>query len=134
MRQRTVLLIAPNAQGLHLTQRALEQADPHHTVQVVRDGEAALEYLRREGAYTDPRRAPPPDVIVLDLPLPRLSGPEVVQRLKQDPRFQCVPIIVLASSGRAEDVYHAYSRMVWNGPDSLRYCSHCVCAFMRYCV
>jgi hypothetical protein len=46
MRRRTVLLIAPSAQGLHLTRRALEEASAHHTVQVVRDGEAAMEYLR----------------------------------------------------------------------------------------
>ncbi len=49
-----------------------------------------------KGPIPDPRRAPAPDVIVLDLPLPRLSGPEVVQRLRQDPRFHSVPIIVLA--------------------------------------
>jgi CheY-like chemotaxis protein len=110
MRRRTVLLIAPSAQGLHLTRRALEEASAHHTVQVVRDGEAALEYLLQQGASADPRcAAPPPDVIVLDLPLPRLSGPEVLRLLKQDPRLHSVPIIVLAPSRRAEDVYQAYT-------------------------
>jgi CheY-like chemotaxis protein len=49
-----------------------------------------------------------PDVLVLDLPLPRLSGLAVVQRLKQDPRFHTLPIIALAPSARAEDVYQAY--------------------------
>ena len=63
MCQRTMLLIAPNAQGLPLTQRALEQVGPHHTMQIVRDGEAALAYLLRQGPYTDPRRAPTPKVI-----------------------------------------------------------------------
>lgn len=109
MRRRTMLLIAPNSRGLELTQWTFGQADPHHTVRVVRDGEEALAYLLRQGAYTDPRCAPPPDVIILDLPLPRLSGQEVVQRLKQDPRFHRVPIIVLAPSGRAEDVSQAYA-------------------------
>jgi CheY-like chemotaxis protein len=109
MRRRTVLLIAANPQEVQLTQWTFGQAGPHHTLRVVRDGEEALAYLLRQGAYTDPRCAPPPDVIVLDLPLPRLSGQEVVQRLKQDPHFQRVPIIVLASSGRAEDVSQAYA-------------------------
>jgi CheY-like chemotaxis protein len=108
MRQRTVLLIAPNSEGLPLTQQAWEQVGSHHTVRVVRDGEAALEYLLRQEPSTDRRRAPAPDVLVLDLPLPRLSGLEVVQRLKQDPRFHSLPIIALAPSGRAEDVSQAY--------------------------
>ena len=109
MRRRTVLLIAANPQEVQLTQWTFGQAGPHHTLRVVRDGEEALAYLLRQGAYTAPHCAPLPDVIVLDLPLPRLSGQEVVQRLKQDPRFQCVPLIVLAPSGRAEDVSQAYA-------------------------
>lgn len=110
MRRRTVLLIAPNAQGLHLTQRVLEEADTHHTVQVVRDGKAALAYLLQHGVAPDScPTASPPDVIVLDLPLSGLYGLEVVRLLKQDPCYQHVPIIVLASSRRAEDVYQAYT-------------------------
>ena len=107
MRRRTVLLITANPQEVHLTQWTFGRAGPHHTLRVVRDGEEALAYLLRQGAYTAPHCAPPPDVIVLDLPLPRLSGQEVVQRLKQDPRFQRVPLIVLAPAGRAEDVFQA---------------------------
>ena len=95
MHQRTMLLIASNALEVHLIQWIFAQVGPHHTLRVVGDGEEALAYLLREGAYTDPRQAPPPDVIVHDLPLPPLGGLEVVQRLKQDPRFQRVPIIVL---------------------------------------
>jgi CheY-like chemotaxis protein len=109
MRRRTVLLVAPGAQGLPLTQGAVAQASPHHTVQVVCDGETALAYLLREGAYTDPCQAPAPDLMVLDLPLPRLSGLEVVRCLKQDPRFKQLPIIVLAPAGRTEDMSQAYA-------------------------
>lgn len=108
MHQRTMLLIASNALEVHLIQWIFAQVGPHHTLRVVGDGEEALAYLLREGAYTDPRQAPPPDVIVHDLPLPPLGGLEVVQRLKQDPRFRGVPIIVLAPAGRAEDVYQTY--------------------------
>ena len=109
MHQRTMLLIASNALEVHLIQWSFAQVGPHHTLRVVGDGEEALAYLLREGAYTDPRQAPPPDVIVLDLPLPQVCGLEVVQRLKQDPRFQRVPIIVLGPPGRAEDMHQAYA-------------------------
>lgn len=109
MRQRTVLLIATDSQEVCLTQQTLARASPHHIVQVICDDEEAVAYLLREGVYTARRRAPSPDVIVLDLPLPRLSGPEVVRRLKQDPRLHCVPIIVLAPAGRAEEVSLAYA-------------------------
>jgi CheY-like chemotaxis protein len=109
MRRLTVLLIAHNLQEVRLTQQTFAQAGPRHTLRVVRDGEEALAYLLQEGPYADSYRAPRPDVIVLDLPLPRLSGDVIVQRLKQDQRFKRMPIIVLAPSGRAEDVCQAYA-------------------------
>ena len=108
MRQRIVLLIASDSQDVCLAQQTLARACPHHIVHVLCDDEDALAYLLREGVYADRRRATSPGVIILDLPLPHLSGPEVVQRLKQDPRFRGVPIIVLAPAGRAEDVYQTY--------------------------
>lgn len=109
MRRLTVLLIAHNPQEGQLTQQVFAQVGPHHTLRVIRDGEEALAYLLQEGASTDRRRTPPPDVIVLDLSLSCLNGQEVVQRLKQDSRVKRLPIIVLASSGRAEDVCQAYA-------------------------
>ena len=71
-------------------------------------GDEALAYLYHEGDYVDPKDAPRPDVILLDLNLPRMGGHEVLQRLKQDPRFKSVPIIVLTTSGRADDIRMAY--------------------------
>ncbi len=109
MRQRIVLLIAPDSQDVCLTQQTLARASPHPIVQVICDDEEALASLLREGVSAAPRRAPSPDVIFLDLPLPRLRGPEVVWRLKHAPRFHCVPIIVLAPAGRAEEVSQVYA-------------------------
>ncbi len=108
MSQLTVLLIEDNPRDVRLTQRAFVQAGLKHDLRIVRDGDEALAYLYREGAYVDPKDAPRPDVILLDLNLPRMGGHEVLQRLKQDPRFKSVPIIVLTTSGRADDIRLAY--------------------------
>ena len=109
MRHRTVLLIASSPQEVQLTQRTFEQAGLHHTLRVVQDGEEALAYLRREGIYTDPCLAPRPDVIVLDLQLPRLTGQELLQRLKQDQKLKLLPIIVLTTSMGPDEVRQAYA-------------------------
>lgn len=105
MRQRTVLLIAANPQEVQRTRRTLEQAGLHPIFQVVSDGEEALAYLRREGVYTELHQAPPPDVIMLDLPLPL----ELVQCLKQDPQLKRLPLIVLASSLCPDEVRQVYA-------------------------
>jgi CheY-like chemotaxis protein len=104
----TVLLIEDNPRDIRLTQRAFVQAGLEHDLRIVRDGDEALAYLYHEGAYVDPKEAPRPDVILLDLNLPRMGGHEVLQRLKQDPRFKSLPIIVLTTSGRADDIRLAY--------------------------
>jgi CheY-like chemotaxis protein len=106
--QLTVLLIEDNPRDIRLTQRAFKQTEMTHDLRVVRDGDEALAYLHREGAYADARSAPRPDVILLDLNLPRMGGHELLRRVKQDPRFKHVPIIVLTTSGRPDDVLQAY--------------------------
>jgi CheY-like chemotaxis protein len=108
MRQLTVLLVEDNPRDVRLTQRAFAQAGLPHELRVVRDGDEALAYLRREGAFKDPGSSPRPDVILLDLNLPRMSGHDVLQCLKQDTRFRQIPIIVLTTSGRPDDVRLAY--------------------------
>jgi len=109
MRQRTVLLIASNPREVQQTRRTFEQVGLHPILQVVSDGEEALAYLRREGLYSEHPQAPCPDVVVLDLPLPRLGGLELLQCLKQDPQLKHVPIIVLAPSRGADEVRQVYA-------------------------
>jgi CheY-like chemotaxis protein len=108
MRQLTVLLVEDNPRDVRLTQRAFVRTGLPHDLRVVRDGDEALAYLRREGAYKEPGTAPRPDVILLDLNLPRMSGHDVIQCLKQDARFKHLPVIVLTTSGRPDDVRLAY--------------------------
>ena len=108
MRQLTILLVEDNPRDVRLTQRAFTQASLPHDLRVVRDGDEALAYLLREGPYKEPQTSPRPDVILLDINLPRMNGHEVLKRLKEDPRFRQMPIIVLTTSGRPDDVRLAY--------------------------
>jgi len=109
MRQRTVLLIASNPREVQRTRRAFEEAGLHPTLRVVSDGQEALADLRQEGVGAELHPAPPPDVIVLDLPPLRLSGLELVKCLKQDPQLKRLPIIVLAPSLGADEVRQVYA-------------------------
>ena len=108
MRQLTMLLVEDNPRDVRLTQRAFARADLPHDLRVVRDGDEALVYLIREESYTEPQTSPRPDLILLDLNLPRMSGHELLNVLKQDQRFRQIPVIVLTTSGRPDDVRLAY--------------------------
>lgn len=108
MRQQIVLLVEDNSRDVRLIQRAFAQANYPHDLRVVRDGEEALAYLRGEGAYADPHTAPRPDLVLLDLNLPRLNGHEVLKHCKQDAALRQIPIVVLTTSEHPEDVRLAY--------------------------
>jgi CheY-like chemotaxis protein len=108
VRRLTVLLVEDNPRDVRLTQRAFEQASVPHELRVVRDGDEALAYLHREGEYAAVDSSPRPDMILLDLNLPRMGGHEFMQRVRQDARFRQVPIVVLTTSGRPDDVRQAY--------------------------
>lgn len=108
MRRLTVLLVEDNPRDVRLTERAFEQANVPHELRVVRDGDEALAYLHREGDYAAADSSPRPDMILLDLNMPRMGGHELMRHVRQDVRFRQVPIIVLTTSGRPDDVRQAY--------------------------
>jgi len=108
VRRLTVLLVEDNPRDVRLTKRAFEQANVPHELRVVRDGDEALAYLHREGDYAAADSSPRPDMILLDLNLPRMGGHELMQHVRQDLRFRQVPIVVLTTSGRPDDVRQAY--------------------------
>ena len=107
--RRTVLLVEDNRRGVRLMQRAFEQTGLATDLRVVHDGDAVLAYLHRQDAYTDPTTSPRPSLILLDLNLPRMDGHEVLRRCKQDNRVKLVPILVLTTSTRPDDVRLAYA-------------------------
>ncbi|WP_319431353.1 response regulator [Mycobacterium sp. RTGN5] len=100
-----ILLVEDNPGDVRLTQEALRGARVANDLHVVGDGEEAIEYLRRRGRYVD---APRPDIILLDLNLPRLDGREVLIDIKSDPDLAKIPIIVLTSSSAERDIQSAY--------------------------
>jgi two-component system, chemotaxis family, response regulator Rcp1 len=100
-----ILLVEDNPGDVRLTQEALRGAKVANDLQVVGDGEAAIEYLRRRGRYVD---APRPDIVLLDLNLPRLDGREVLMDIKSDPDLAKIPIIILTSSTAERDIHSAY--------------------------
>lgn len=90
-----ILLVEDDLEDAGLTIEALGRGDVACRVSLVRDGEEALEFIRRQGRYA---RAPRPDMILLDMSLPKLSGREVLAEIKNDGLFDQVPIVVLTAS------------------------------------
>lgn len=103
-RAMNVLLVEDDPSDVLITREAFEQ-HPHNRLDVVNDGAAALAYLRHEQPYAD---APEPDLILLDLNLPRRDGREVLAEVKEDPALSHIPIIVLTTSSAEEDVLRSY--------------------------
>lgn len=108
MMQKTIeiLLVEDNPADVDLTQETLELAKIHNHLHVVNDGVEALAFLHREGDYADAVR---PDLILLDLNLPRKDGREVLQELKADENLRLIPVVVLTSSDAERDVVKTYN-------------------------
>lgn len=100
-----ILLIEDNPGDVRLTREALTAGKVYNNLHVVRDGEQALRFLRREAEYADSIR---PDLILLDLNLPRMDGRQVLERIKDDPELKRIPVVVLTSSEAEEDVLRSY--------------------------
>lgn len=101
---RDVLLVEDDPGDVLMTREAFDEY-LHNRLDVVTDGAAALAYLRRDGPYTD---SPRPDLILLDLNLPRRDGREVLQEVKGDPDLRHIPVVVLTTSQAEEDVLRSY--------------------------
>lgn len=104
-RTRHLLVVEDDPGDVLLTREALAGSTTPLDVHVVDDGEAAVDFLRREGGHRD---APRPDLVLLDLNLPRLDGREVLARIKSDPGLRSIPVVVLTTSKAAEDVRRSY--------------------------
>lgn len=100
-----VLLVEDNPGDVRLTLEALKEGKVANNVHVARDGEEAMAFLRRQGRFS---QAPRPDVILLDLNLPRKDGREVLAEIKQDPNLKRIPVVVLTTSEAEEDVLRTY--------------------------
>jgi len=104
-----ILLVEDSPADIELTRQALSEAKFANELDVVENGEGAIDYVRRRGKYAD---APRPDLILLDLNLPRKDGREVLADLKDDPDLRAIPIVVLTTSASDDDVIAAYQHHV----------------------
>jgi len=100
-----ILLVEDSPGDVRLTEEIMRDAKIANDLHVVTDGEDAMDFLRGIGAHAD---APRPDVMLLDLNLPRKDGREVLAEIKADPVLRRIPVIVLTTSSADEDVLHSY--------------------------
>jgi len=108
-----VLLVEDDDNDAELTLAMLKKCEPAIGVDVVRDGEEALDYLHRRGAYAT---RPPgnPVIVLLDLKMPKVTGVEVLREVKSDDKLKCIPMVMLTSSREAQDLRECY-RLGANG-------------------
>jgi two-component system, response regulator len=109
MSEKMILLVEDNADDEELTTRALRQAKIANEIVVARDGREAIDFLFGEGKHSGRDLERLPAVILLDLKLPKISGLEVLQRVRADPRTKLIPTVVLTSSSEDEDMLASYA-------------------------
>ena len=102
----TVLLVEDDPGDVLMTREAFEDNKVANNLSVVTDGVRAMEFLRREGEYAE---APRPDLVLLDLNLPRMDGREVLAAIKEDADLRTIPVVVLTTSEAQEDVLRSYT-------------------------
>jgi CheY-like chemotaxis protein len=104
----TILLVEDNPKDVLLIQRAVRRAELNVELQIVNDGDAAVEYLAGSGTYSNRILYPLPILVLLDLKLPRRSGAEVLMWLRQQPGLKRLPVVVLTASKEYADINRVY--------------------------
>jgi len=102
-----VLLVEDSPGDVRLTREAFKDAKVHINLHVASDGAEAMAFLGREGEYSN---APRPDLILLDLNLPKKDGREVLAELKESPALKCIPVVILTTSASEADIQGSYQR------------------------
>ena len=103
-----ILLVEDSPIDVKITQKALKRGRVQNNLHVVYDGEAALDYLYRRNEFADPETSPRPDLILLDLHLPKLDGRGVLEVIKSDDNLKKIPVVMLTTSAREEDIVKSY--------------------------
>ena len=103
-----ILLVEDNQNDIELTLHAFHKGNIGNAIQVVRDGEEALDFIFCRGAYSDRDFGKPPKVVLLDLKLPKVDGMQVLQQMKSDPRTKAIPVVILTSSREDRDTVIGY--------------------------
>jgi len=103
-----ILLVEDDRGSQELTRRALDEGKIRNDLRIVEDGEEALAYLFRRGKYKDPATSPRPDLLLLDLNLPRVDGREVLEQIRADSKLRRMAVVVLTTSRQEEDILRSY--------------------------
>ena len=103
-----ILLVEDDEMDIETTLRAFEKGKLRNNISVARDGEEALDFVCHQGPYQNEKKYPRPDLILLDIRMPKLSGFEVLKKLKADPQYSFIPVVMLTSSQNEEDVLKSY--------------------------
>lgn len=103
-----VLLVEDNPAEQNLARRSFNRSQIQADLRIVSDGEEALDYVFRRGEFQDPVESPRPDIILLDLNLPKINGHKVLATIKQDRKLAKIPIIILTTSRKEDDVNLSY--------------------------
>lgn len=104
-----ILLVEDNHEHLRLTKYILRENNVPGTLHVVRDGQEAMDFLFHQDQFTDASMYPRPNLILLDLNIPRINGKEVLKAIKTDEALKDIPVVIVSSSDREEDVSYAFA-------------------------
>lgn len=104
----TILVAEDDADDRLLTEEAISESYAHNNLRFVENGEELMDYLYQRGSFSEPQTSPRPDLILLDLNMPRKDGREALKEIKSDPLLRHIPIVVLTTSRREEDIIHSY--------------------------
>jgi CheY-like chemotaxis protein len=105
----SILIVEDEEAHAQLTQRAIRKAGNVNNIHIVYDGEQALDFLFNRGKYADKSEYPCPGLVLLDIKLPGIDGIEVLKQIKENPVLRKIPVIMLTTSEREEDMLTAYS-------------------------
>ena len=108
-RNLVILLIEDDPGDQELTRRVFLDSAFNTDLRVVSDGEEAMSYLNQSGAYQDPQSSPKPDLILLDLNMPRMDGAQVLAEIRNTPKLRSIPVVMLTTSIHEKDVSRSYS-------------------------
>lgn len=103
-----ILLVEDNEDHAEITMFTLQENSVVNPITWVKDGAEALDYLYNRGVYTDPVQYPVPGLILLDIKLPKVDGLEVLKQIKSDPMLRRIPVVMLTTSNREEEVFRSY--------------------------
>lgn len=104
-----ILLVEDNPADQQLTIRAFQKGKINTNLQIVNDGQEAMDYLLHQGKYTDKSMAPRPDLILLDINMPKKNGKEVLKEIRSNPLLKIIPVVMLTTSDQEKDIVDSYN-------------------------